>query len=188
MLSPGNHSRSIAIGVACCQSGSSSTPSTRTGAVARVTSSPPATRARTHDPHSAVISTVFNVALRASVGGACGEQDPFDVAMASAAGHVQRRAPLAAVRPHTRVYVGAMADQQSHRFLIAGGGGGDQRVLVAGDHVVHARAALEQELHDLDLLPIRRGDERIAVAEGDRKSTRLNSSHSQISYAVFCLK
>src|SRR2546427_1899573 len=27
-----------------------------------------------------------------------------------------------------------------------------------------------------------------AVATGDRKSTRLNSSHSQISYAVFCFK
>src|SRR5688572_31783209 len=27
-----------------------------------------------------------------------------------------------------------------------------------------------------------------ALAIGDRKSTRLNSSHSQISYAVFCLK
>src|SRR2546428_1671851 len=26
------------------------------------------------------------------------------------------------------------------------------------------------------------------VALGDRKSTRLNSSHDQISYAVFCLK
>src|SRR2546427_8091247 len=26
------------------------------------------------------------------------------------------------------------------------------------------------------------------VMAGDRKSTRLNSSHSQISYAVFCLK
>src|SRR3989475_9500476 len=26
------------------------------------------------------------------------------------------------------------------------------------------------------------------VRAGDRKSTRLNSSHSQISYAVFCLK
>src|SRR2546427_6684066 len=26
------------------------------------------------------------------------------------------------------------------------------------------------------------------VGNGDRKSTRLNSSHSQISYAVFCLK
>src|SRR5689334_25024625 len=30
---------------------------------------------------------------------------------------------------------------------------------------------------------------RIAVTSGsDRKSTRLNSSHSSISYAVFCLK
>src|SRR2546430_3261767 len=27
-----------------------------------------------------------------------------------------------------------------------------------------------------------------ATSRGDRKSTRLNSSHSQISYAVFCLK
>src|SRR5688572_31581789 len=27
-----------------------------------------------------------------------------------------------------------------------------------------------------------------ALVETDRKSTRLNSSHSQISYAVFCLK
>src|SRR3712207_7260481 len=29
---------------------------------------------------------------------------------------------------------------------------------------------------------------RIEVGEGDRKSTRLNSSHANISYAVFCLK
>src|SRR2546430_10323721 len=28
----------------------------------------------------------------------------------------------------------------------------------------------------------------VIPATGDRKSTRLNSSHSQISYAVFCLK
>src|SRR2546430_12923580 len=37
-----------------------------------------------------------------------------------------------------------------------------------------------------------RGEEeellRILKSEQDRKSTRLNSSHSQISYAVFCLK
>src|SRR2546430_5840379 len=33
------------------------------------------------------------------------------------------------------------------------------------------------------------GRQRIGVEEvEDRKSTRLNSSHSQISYAVFCLK
>src|SRR5688572_32483095 len=29
---------------------------------------------------------------------------------------------------------------------------------------------------------------RLVAAGVDRKSTRLNSSHSQISYAVFCLK
>src|SRR5688572_31936206 len=28
----------------------------------------------------------------------------------------------------------------------------------------------------------------VVCPDGDRKSTRLNSSHSQISYAVFCLK
>src|SRR2546430_7939360 len=28
----------------------------------------------------------------------------------------------------------------------------------------------------------------LGARRGDRKSTRLNSSHSQISYAVFCLK
>src|SRR2546427_2890110 len=31
-------------------------------------------------------------------------------------------------------------------------------------------------------------DERCGDYSSDRKSTRLNSSHSQISYAVFCLK
>src|SRR2546430_10484608 len=36
------------------------------------------------------------------------------------------------------------------------------------------------------LKPIHRGHRRLFG--GDRKSTRLNSSHSQISYAVFCLK
>src|SRR3989442_7629126 len=30
--------------------------------------------------------------------------------------------------------------------------------------------------------------ELLSVKEGDRKSTRLNSSHVRISYAVFCLK
>src|SRR2546430_11602624 len=50
-----------------------------------------------------------------------------------------------------------------------------------------------------DALPISRGPMRyrsmmrrrvrgLCFENGDRKSTRLNSSHSQISYAVFCLK
>src|SRR5699024_12789084 len=37
------------------------------------------------------------------------------------------------------------------------------------------------------VLPVRR-DRRSAAREPDRKSTRLNSSHVSISYAVFCLK
>src|SRR2546427_2895480 len=36
--------------------------------------------------------------------------------------------------------------------------------------------------------PPRRDDAPGASGAVDRKSTRLNSSHSQISYAVFCLK
>src|SRR2546430_3776116 len=38
------------------------------------------------------------------------------------------------------------------------------------------------------LLPRRGGEDFAAHSRADRKSTRLNSSHSQISYAVFCLK
>src|SRR5688572_31074757 len=32
------------------------------------------------------------------------------------------------------------------------------------------------------------GTTNVIIGTADRKSTRLNSSHSQISYAVFCLK
>src|SRR2546430_14465546 len=39
----------------------------------------------------------------------------------------------------------------------------------------------------IDFAKVNRGG-RSLMALGDRKSTRLNSSHSQISYAVFCLK
>src|SRR3712207_7859579 len=38
-----------------------------------------------------------------------------------------------------------------------------------------------------DRLAVRVGDDR-AEQQADRKSTRLNSSHANISYAVFCLK
>src|SRR2546430_6746314 len=48
-----------------------------------------------------------------------------------------------------------------------------------GDGVERARGFLA-ELENGELLR--------AQAVVDRKSTRLNSSHSQISYAVFCLK
>src|SRR3712207_8736656 len=47
-----------------------------------------------------------------------------------------------------------------------------QRAGPLPERKLHAAARLRVELHDLP----------------DRKSTRLNSSHANISYAVFCLK
>src|SRR3712207_7875492 len=41
---------------------------------------------------------------------------------------------------------------------------------------------------NLDQLPGQRNLEVILPDRRDRKSTRLNSSHANISYAVFCLK
>src|SRR2546430_13029801 len=37
-------------------------------------------------------------------------------------------------------------------------------------------------------MPLLDEPQHFCCLEADRKSTRLNSSHSQISYAVFCLK
>src|SRR2546429_6862740 len=38
------------------------------------------------------------------------------------------------------------------------------------------------------ITPYRTGNDGMGFGGGDRKSTRLNSSHGYISYAVFCLK
>src|SRR2546427_2410900 len=52
------------------------------------------------------------------------------------------------------------------------------------------RSLAQVELGDrlAEVRPRGRLDAVRALTEVDRKSTRLNSSHSQISYAVFCLK
>src|SRR5438309_8045187 len=42
--------------------------------------------------------------------------------------------------------------------------------------------------HDVARLQVGRGGCEAEALERDRKSTRLNSSHSSTSYAVFCLK
>src|SRR2546427_7788918 len=51
--------------------------------------------------------------------------------------------------------------------------------------LISERKVLVNDLESKPSLRLR-GGERITLL--DRKSTRLNSSHSQISYAVFCLK
>src|SRR3712207_7792855 len=45
-----------------------------------------------------------------------------------------------------------------------------------------------KSMPDIDIDFSVRGRERVIRYVGDRKSTRLNSSHANISYAVFCLK
>src|SRR3712207_7236731 len=66
------------------------------------------------------------------------------------------------------------------------------RVGVAGPQLPHGEAVPEEQV-------VRRGQpvpaalpagrvDPAGVAQEDRKSTRLNSSHANISYAVFCLK
>src|SRR3712207_8249013 len=58
---------------------------------------------------------------------------------------------------------------------------------------VHLRQG-EHEVERPDAVPGLQAHEalepqhRLGVEEPDRKSTRLNSSHANISYAVFCLK
>src|SRR5688572_32226721 len=73
--------------------------------------------------------------------------------------------------PGRRGRLGARARARHVALAVAGGAQGGARVLQTAGVRAHEEAAAVQE----------------AVVR-DRKSTRLNSSHSQISYAVFCLK
>src|SRR3712207_7773123 len=87
-----------------------------------------------------------------------------------------RRPPRSTLFPYTtlfrsRSFTGPVADQLA-----------DARTLRdAGVSYVNV------SFHAPDLAGIVAGMERFA-GEVDRKSTRLNSSHANISYAVFCLK
>src|SRR2546427_9337550 len=64
-----------------------------------------------------------------------------------------------------------------------GGDHGDRGQLVRGRRERNELTQIVCERHRE-----RRGAAAVDRQEQDRKSTRLNSSHSQISYAVFCLK
>src|SRR3712207_8056082 len=58
----------------------------------------------------------------------------------------------------------------------------DEREEARVDGAVHAAHVRRDELRRL------RREQGRSEQAGDRKSTRLNSSHANISYAVFCLK
>src|SRR2546430_9187944 len=92
-----------------------------------------------------------------------------------------RRPPRSTLFPYTTLF-----RSRSHGPDAAGGQLWPERVAIPAQvpgypaqqpEVGHARLPVQPDRGDL-------GDR----AAKDRKSTRLNSSHSQISYAVFCLK
>src|SRR2546430_13508018 len=76
-----------------------------------------------------------------------------------------RRPPRSTLFPYTTLFRSVGSQREGHRF-------DDGRLI---DSL--ARRRVVEDIHVGMLVAIR-----------DRKSTRLNSSHSQISYAVFCLK
>src|SRR2546430_11328547 len=90
-----------------------------------------------------------------------------------------RRPPRSTLFPYTTLFRSAMgfAESDSRLFQLGVGFGPGEEVEIAG-----SRSILRDSLAD----DCRRN--RQSPVRGDRKSTRLNSSHSQISYAVFCLK
>src|SRR3712207_6935928 len=83
-----------------------------------------------------------------------------------------RRPPRSTLLPYATLFRSrpVLADHVRHRHLRGGGRGG-------------ARIRVPRVQRQ------RQGDDPAEEQHaGDRKSTRLNSSHANISYAVFCLK
>src|SRR5690606_39654206 len=92
-----------------------------------------------------------------------------------------RTPPCATLFPYTTLFRSPLAAAQPvlpHQILAGRPGGGDTRAGGGG-----AGRQLGGCRRDAGI-----GAGGRLVAQRDRKSTRLNSSHVKISYAVFCLK
>src|SRR3712207_7809817 len=94
---------------------------------------------------------------------------------------MKRRPPKSTLFPYTTLFRSAMENPGLVTFR-------DELLLLGDDPPADHRRRMRQIVaHELahqwfgDLVTMRWWDE-------DRKSTRLNSSHANISYAVFCLK
>src|SRR3712207_8103362 len=90
-----------------------------------------------------------------------------------------RRPPRSTLFPYTTLFR-SLAQRLDHL-----------RLDLVDRPALHARRAVGDDADALALrLGVHEGDRRPGgpAVLGDRKSTRLNSSHANISYAVFCLK
>src|SRR3712207_8004274 len=81
-----------------------------------------------------------------------------------------RRPPRSTLFPYTTLF---RSEKKFHGYTVRAGAA----ALLAG-----RRGSFPRRVYSA------RGADRGGLYRGDRKSTRLNSSHANISYAVFCLK
>src|SRR5688572_31850900 len=90
-----------------------------------------------------------------------------------------RRPPRSTLFPYTTLFRSALHSPEPGDSI------GDLLLRQHGDVVEPVPPDVERLVIDLAREPV---GQRRHTGDLDRKSTRLNSSHSQISYAVFCLK
>src|SRR2546427_6529960 len=95
-----------------------------------------------------------------------------------------RRPPRSTLFPYTTLF------RSHHRVVRFENGGriGELRLVRAGEELGAAHPRRDRVQLPDDAGQGRVDAAAVALVVQDRKSTRLNSSHSQISYAVFCLK
>src|SRR2546430_8372019 len=93
-----------------------------------------------------------------------------------------RRPPRSTLFPYTTLFR-SLVDEHRHHLL-------DEQRVAVGRIDDTAPYLLRQVvlLHEADRGGLVQRRQQYGRRVEDRKSTRLNSSHSQISYAVFCLK
>src|SRR3712207_8960466 len=88
-----------------------------------------------------------------------------------------RRPPRSTLFPYTTLF----RSDARRQVVVA-----DQDVLQVGIAGRPVDGPVHREVPAHQLGPVDLGD--VQLLDVDRKSTRLNSSHANISYAVFCLK
>src|SRR3712207_7781385 len=87
-----------------------------------------------------------------------------------------RRPPRSTLFPYTTLFRSVVEDRD------------DGSVDALASYARQPHASVDPDTFRLEgRLELRPG-ERLLTGQQDRKSTRLNSSHANISYAVFCLK
>src|SRR5699024_11256042 len=103
----------------------------------------------------------------------------------------------AGIRPsrdtHFSLHDALPISHDGHRFFTNRDGSIPLRLTISLDphflpRLFHALQLRTGRMRTDDVSFVHRGPSRRATLPGDRKSTRLNSSHVSISYAVFCLK